>query len=294
MKGKSIVAILAAVVACATIRAARAACMTGAVVVCNHGTYDPSSGSPDDAVGSLAYSCTGFEIIVSVTVSGASPRTFNTPGTGTYAYTMYWDNGHTDPADSSNPKGAFIAWPGANSIPIYCRMTAGQTSPPPGIYTNTVTVTLNTFTTHPTWSDTNIVTSPAPSCSASIAGNLVFGAYDPIVANQTVALDRTATASVNCSNNAPYTVTAGQGTFPAGTSTDIAPVRQMANGADRLGYFIYQNAAHTTVLGNTVATGLARIGSGSPQTVTMYGQIPAGLNRSTGSYSDIVIVTVTY
>jgi spore coat protein U-like protein len=294
MKRSPIVAVLIVVATCVTSRSTHAACTTGAVVGCNHGTYDRSSGSPDDATGSLAFSCTRYHIITRVTVSGNSPRIFNTPGTGTYTYTIYWDSGRTMPADSSNPKGAFIAVPGANSIPIFCRMTAAQASPPPGIYTNTVTFTLNTFRTQSTWSDTNTVTSPVASCSASIAGNLVFGAYDPIVANKTVALDRTATATVNCSNNAPYTVTVGQGTFPAGTSTDIAPVRQMANGANRLGYFIYQDSARTTVLGNTVGTGLVRIGSGSPQAVTMYGQIPAGLNGSPGSYTDTVIVTVTY
>jgi spore coat protein U-like protein len=171
-------------------------------------------------------------------------------------------------------------------------MTADQNMPS-GSYSDACTAHL-LYAGHNKTSTENVKAAVTKSCSASIATNLLFGAYDPIVTNKSVALNGTATASVNCTITVPYVVTAGQGTYPGSGSTDPAPVRQMANGTYRLGYSIYQDLGRTTVWGNTAGTGLAGTGSGSAQTITLYGQIPAGLNQPSGTYTDTVILSVTY
>lgn len=94
--------------------------------------------------------------------------------------------------------------------------------------------------------------------SASVAANctittsaVAFGAYDPVVANASTALDATGGVTVTCTSGASTKITLGQGASAKGGSTDAVPLRQMASGGNRLEYFLHQDAGHTTVWGNT-------------------------------------------
>ena len=69
----------------------------------------------------------------------------------------------------------------------------------------------------------------------------------------------------------------------------------MAFGANRLGYFIYKDAAHATVWGNTIATGVSQTFTGIDGTpLTVYGAITAAQNVPVGDYVDTVVATVTF
>jgi spore coat protein U-like protein len=71
----------------------------------------------------------------------------------------------------------------------------------------------------------------------------------------------------------------------------------MANGANLLNYAVYTDSARSTVWGDGGAGATATIdgtGSGTAQSTTIYGRIPAGQTVPAGSYSDTVNVTVTY
>ena len=80
------------------------------------------------------------------------------------------------------------------------------------------------------------------------------------------------------------------------TSGATVTTRQMVNGANRLDYGLYQDAAHTTNWGNTPGTDTpAPIIAGLlPASLTVYGLVPAGQIVPLGAYTDTITVTVTY
>lgn len=132
-------------------------------------------------------------------------------------------------------------------------------------------------------------------CSCSVAtNNLAFGSYTPTASSPR---DANATVTVTCTSVLEIFGSADIA-ISAGTSTNQTS-RQMANGTRRLNYNVYRDAARTQVWGN---------GSGGTGTVTVplngiilfsssataYGRIPAGQWVGAGSYSDSLIVTVTY
>jgi spore coat protein U-like protein len=140
----------------------------------------------------------------------------------------------------------------------------------------------------------SVTSNITANCTISTAP-VAFGAYDPVVANATTALPGTGTITTTCTSGASPVITLGQGANAGGGSTDPAPVRQMANGANRMAYGLYQDSGRTTVWGNTPGTAPAAIaGTGLAQNATVYGQVPAGQNLPSGSYADTVVATVTF
>lgn len=143
-------------------------------------------------------------------------------------------------------------------------------------------------------SNLSVTATVSANCTISTAP-VAFGAYDPIVANATTALNGTGTVTVTCTTGSAATITLGQGTNPATGSTDTAPLRQMKDsGTDVLAYSLFQDTGRTTVWGNTAGTGVAETGTGTVQNVTVYGAVPAGQNVPAASYSDTVVATVTF
>lgn len=102
--------------------------------------------------------------------------------------------------------------------------------------------------------------------------------------------------SVNCSKTVPYYVglapsnnaTNGAGVLsPAGASTDTVPY-QLRSTAGSSGT-VWGNTATSSAVGN----GVAGVGSGSSQTLTVYATVPSA-NFAPDTYSDTVTVTVNY
>lgn len=140
-------------------------------------------------------------------------------------------------------------------------------------------------------SNLDISASVPANCTISTSP-LSFGSYDPIGNNSD--LSGTGTVTTTCTSGASATITLGQGSNPGGGSTNASPSRRLADGANRLSYFLYQDNAGTTVWGNTAGTGVAPTANGTAQDSNVYGAIPAGQNVPAGSYSDTVTATVTY
>lgn len=140
-------------------------------------------------------------------------------------------------------------------------------------------------------SNLSVTATISANCTISTTA-VAFGAYDPIVANVSAAKDADGTVVTTCTSGSSPTITLGQGANAATGSTEAIPIRQMASGTNRLGYELYTTAARTTVWSNTgVATPTP---TGTAQTNTVYGRIPGGQNKPTGSYSDTVLATVTF
>ena len=124
----------------------------------------------------------------------------------------------------------------------------------------------------------------ATACSLSVS-NLNFGNYTG------AALPGTATISLVCTNSMPYTIGLNQGN---GTGASIV-TRKMISGSNILNYSLYQNVNNTIVWGDVIGTNtVAGAGTGSTQNYTIYGLVPAGQNVPTGTYNDIINVTVNF
>jgi len=133
------------------------------------------------------------------------------------------------------------------------------------------------------------------ACTYNGTPALAFGSYDPIVANASVAATATATLSVVCPAQSPYTVTANLGRHSSSAASTCATgpcTRAMSNGALFLSYDIYTTPTYTTVW-NTV-NGIGGIGTGAMQAINVYGYIPPAEAAPAGSFTDTVTVTVSF
>ena len=128
----------------------------------------------------------------------------------------------------------------------------------------------------------------AAGCSVAGGSTIAFGTQSALSAATTA----TGTLSVTCTNSTPYNVGLDQG---GGSGATVTARKMTGPSSATITYGLYQNAALTTVFGNTVGTNtVAGTGTGSAQTITVYGQVPAQASPSPGSYADTVNVTITF
>jgi len=129
--------------------------------------------------------------------------------------------------------------------------------------------------------------SVGPVCVVS-AVPLNFGAYDPVVTNQSTPLDQQATITVQCLRGSAYTVKLNPGAHPA------AGLRYMAGpAAAMMHYELYSDSSRTTVWDNTnFVSGSAT--DTTPIPITVYGRIFPGQDVVAGAYTDTVTVTVEF
>jgi spore coat protein U-like protein len=64
-------------------------------------------------------------------------------------------------------------------------------------------------------------------------------------------------------------------------------------GTDTLSYNLYSNVGYSTAWDDSSNKVTAPTGTGSPQTLTVYGSIPQAQNKPAGSYTDAVLIDVT-
>jgi spore coat protein U-like protein len=123
------------------------------------------------------------------------------------------------------------------------------------------------------------------SCTVSNA-TLAFGNYDPTGGN----VDQSASLQVACTKGTPATVGLNTGANASGST------RRMGNGTDFLVYELYKEAGRTNVWGNAGSDliSLAAAASNAAQTLTVYGRVSGLQDVSVGSYTDTVVVTVTF
>ena len=106
------------------------------------------------------------------------------------------------------------------------------------------------------------------------------------------AVEASATIDLRCTENASYNIGLDAGTTSGGTIT----TRKMTDGnGNTVDYQMFQDSARTVNWGNTVGTDTkSATGTGTDQTHTIYGRVPAQSTPPAGTYTDTVTVTVTY
>lgn len=142
----------------------------------------------------------------------------------------------------------------------------------------------------------------AHTCTV-VATPLAFGGYASPAGPR---VDSTASVQVNCTPtylllacSVSYTLSISHG------NVGTPGARQMAAGAGRLRYDLYNNAARTIpwgdggggggVVGGSITSGLlGLVCAPGTRNHTVYGRIPASQNVPSGLYQDQVVLTITY
>ncbi|EIL87364.1 hypothetical protein UU9_16351 [Rhodanobacter fulvus Jip2] len=139
------------------------------------------------------------------------------------------------------------------------------------------------------------------SCTVDSTTEVAFGTYDPVADNASTGIDLTTSSgaiATTCTNGSSATITLGQGANSDTGSTDTAPLRRMVgatNTDEYLSYSLCQDStACATVWGNDAGTGQVVTGTGASDSVVVYGSAPKGQNVKADTYSDTVLVTVTF
>ncbi len=138
-------------------------------------------------------------------------------------------------------------------------------------------------------------------CTVTASGP-AFGTYDPTLSADD---DSTGSVTVTCNYISPGSVADAVYTLALSTgSSGTYAARRMNAGSSQLGYNLFTDAARSQVWGNAtggsaVISGTLRVGPGvgngtRSQTYTVYGRVPALQDADTGSYSDSILVTLTF
>jgi spore coat protein U-like protein len=275
------------------------------------GNVDVLAGTAVDVTGSFSVNCSGgsgngHTLCISIG-SGAnfsgSQRHLAGPNGSTLSYELYkdaarstvWGSWQTGFAGTGLqvriPQNTTI------SVPVYARLFGSQQTAEVGSYSSSFTLQPymqyadgNTATC-PTgnWSATSSFTVSASvlaTCTIS-ATDLNFGATSVITSN----VDSSSQLTPRCNNGLPYTIA-----LNGGSSSAINPAsRKMTKGADQITYGLYRDAARSLPWGSTTGSNTAAgTGTGSNQSVPVYGRVPPQATGSPGSYTDTIIASVTY
>jgi spore coat protein U-like protein len=192
------------------------------------------------------------------------------------------------------------------SVTVYGQVPAGQTNIGVGTYNdvfsgthtklsynyNEALLSLGTFPA--TCGNANLGSFPftasatvPPYCKLAGATDLDFGTVPGLIGT---AIDKVSTISMNCTARTSWQLGLDYGQHALGAQ------RRMLRGAGgTINYGLYSDSARSVAWGNTLGTDtVTGSGSGTSQSATVYGRVPAQAAVPAGSYADIVTVTVTY
>ena len=136
------------------------------------------------------------------------------------------------------------------------------------------------------------------TCTVSAVGP-AFKTYDPLSPSPN-QVNGSVTADCKLTGNTTTTVNLTS-SYSKGNSGTYSS-RSMKSGNNVLSYNLYYDDAYTQIRGDGTGgsiTGgatftLTRTSNEQSQTSVIYGRIPAGQDVAAGSYSDTIVVTITY
>lgn len=292
------------------------------------GNVNPVSGNAYAVTGTIAVSCTvsPLESLISGTMirvclgiggaSGSSPRQLNN-GSYNLNYNLYSDAAHTQIVGTAGATpgpividfnltllGILLGGTGTYNVSLYGYLPAGQTTVPAGTY-------------NASFSGSNAAVNylayvgSAPTCSAAwnSGGSFAFNVAATVTNNCNIAASNVTfpaagllssaiaangTLTVQCTMSDSYSIALNGGTSTGGTVAN----RQMAlsGGSALVAYQLYSNSSLSTIWGDGTSGSsiVGGVGSGSTQSYSVYGQVPAQSTPIPGSYTDTITATVTY
>ena len=251
----------------------------------------------------VATMCIGAE-------SDVSPRVMNRTAApaSTLNFDFYSDAAYSQVVGFTYNASATINMPSLNTpvavpITLYAKMSAIQPATTPGSYqylaSNAVygfseTANANCNGVPLGGNFTLIATATLlGSCTIS-ASPLNFGTQTSLAAN----IDAQTSLTITCTNGTPYTVK-----LDGGTAAAFNPRKLYLNGSgpQTVNYNLYTDTGRTTVWGIGGGSGSTQTGNGTgngqgnPQTLVVYGRVPAQAGGWTaGTYKDTVTATVEF
>ena len=126
--------------------------------------------------------------------------------------------------------------------------------------------------------------SVAANCLVVTGGTMSFGAYDPLVANDTANLDADGTFTVRCTRGVTAQVGLDNG------ANYLGGTRRMRVGAtaNYLNYSLFSDGGRTTAWDNAASRVSYSATNKTAFAMTIYGRVPGGQDPTVGSYVDTV------
>ncbi|HEX9163810.1 MAG TPA: spore coat U domain-containing protein [Thermoanaerobaculia bacterium] len=162
-----------------------------------------------------------------------------------------------------------------------------------------VVVSVPVFAASTATATLNVTASVSTVCTISTTP-VAFGAYDPVVANNTTGadIDAQGTVVVACTKNAANVwIDLNGGGHAAGTAFGTRAMNGPgAAGVELLGYDLFKDAGRSTVWSTGQNTGGVQYAPASKAafTETVYGRLFKGQDISAGAYADAVTATINY
>ncbi len=131
-----------------------------------------------------------------------------------------------------------------------------------------------------------------PNCSWRSASPVAFGAYDVFSGTPDDAIG---SVTFRCSGPPGAVVTID---LSSGGSGTYSPRRMTRAGVETLDYNLYLDATRTQIWGNATGGTLHYGPTVAPRNanvlVNIYGRIPAGQDKSAGTYTDTIVATINF
>lgn len=258
------------------------------------GTVDVLPGAAVQTGGALTVTCLSLPVgtaAISVCVALAA-RSLQASAGGRLAYEI-------DGPGTSTPWSATapLVIPAASlASPVTTSFTAvlagNQPTAPPDGYGQSLSATVSIGTAGCTAGSTltlgltfQVTATVAKACDVATSA-LTF----PTSGMLTTAVDGQSSLGVICTAGTSYTVGLDGGL--SGASDPAA--RRMRSGSDAIAYGLYQNPARSVAWGTAASATVGGTGTAATQTLPIYGRVPVQAAPPPGTYSDTVVVTVTY
>jgi spore coat protein U-like protein len=137
----------------------------------------------------------------------------------------------------------------------------------------------------------NVTLTLQANCSIS-ANPLNFGSNGVL----STAINQQTTVAVTCTNTTPYNVGLDAGTVVGSTvASRLLAGTATGNTGTTVGFELYQDAGHTTIWGNTQGVNtVAGTGTGSSQSINVYGQVPTQATPKPDTYQTTITATVYF
>jgi len=153
-----------------------------------------------------------------------------------------------------------------------------------------------------TTANLSVTASVTANCTISTSA-VAFGAYDPVVANASTALNGSGSVTIACTKGSAPNITMDLGANASGSQRKMLVT---GGGTDTLDYQLYQPPNATpgtacsfpgsTVWGTSVAQTFTPTAPSSKagRTYNVCGAVAAGQDVGVGSYQDTVVATVNF
>ncbi|MDR5830545.1 spore coat protein U domain-containing protein [Caballeronia sp. LP006] len=302
-------------VLCALSGAARSQTCTFSVGYTDFGSIDVTDTEPADIVGGIHILCSGYStamVRMCLNIGHTDSRTLIGPSGATLNYNLYVDPDHQGvwgsvtapdtvpltldlpvhpggkvwehepfygriPPNQPVPNGTYtMPFSASDTYFVY----VGYTGTPPDCKTATAPYTSGPFT---------VTATVGPTCTIDAS---------PLVFREASLLDQpieaTSSLRVTCVSGMPFSVALDRGMTPGATTTNRKLARQ--GGTETIDYQLYIDPTHKVPWadGTNGTTMAFNTGTGQPQTLVVYGQVPAQESKPPGRYRDTIMALIVF